>query len=189
MRVMNHNWSATKQRLHPQSVAEISRIQFCQGTVIDNVRHRLGRATRTQISVRITTSQSIWLKGGHRNDASSRPPNLSSTSCDHFISPLTTCANWHQNHFICFQNTVFTSLVTDKRTDGTDGRTNETLTNVTDGRADRQTYVSGGDSQTWRMDGETDRLMSLVERDVYNFSGSFVTYQSSAYAITCWFMA
>ena len=25
MRVMNHNWSATKQRLHPQSVAEISR--------------------------------------------------------------------------------------------------------------------------------------------------------------------
>jgi len=25
MRVMNHNWSVTKQRLHPQSVAEISR--------------------------------------------------------------------------------------------------------------------------------------------------------------------
>ena len=25
MRVINHNWSATKQRLHPQSVAEISR--------------------------------------------------------------------------------------------------------------------------------------------------------------------
>jgi len=24
MRVMNHNWSATKQHLHPQSVAEIS---------------------------------------------------------------------------------------------------------------------------------------------------------------------
>ena len=24
MRVMNHNWSATKQRLHPQSVAEIN---------------------------------------------------------------------------------------------------------------------------------------------------------------------
>jgi len=24
MRVMNHNWSATKQRPHPQSVAEIS---------------------------------------------------------------------------------------------------------------------------------------------------------------------
>ena len=23
MRVMNHNWSATKQRLHPQSVAKI----------------------------------------------------------------------------------------------------------------------------------------------------------------------
>ena len=25
MRVMNHNWSATKQRLHPQSVAKIIR--------------------------------------------------------------------------------------------------------------------------------------------------------------------
>jgi len=24
MHVMNHNWSATKQRLHPQSVAEVS---------------------------------------------------------------------------------------------------------------------------------------------------------------------
>ena len=24
MRVVNHNWSATKQQLHPQSVAEIS---------------------------------------------------------------------------------------------------------------------------------------------------------------------
>jgi len=51
MRVVNHNWSATKQRLHAQSVAEISRIQFCQGTGFDNVRYRLGLATRTQISV------------------------------------------------------------------------------------------------------------------------------------------
>ena len=48
MRVMNHNWSATKQRLHPQRVAAI---QFCQGKGFDNVRHRLGLATTTQISV------------------------------------------------------------------------------------------------------------------------------------------
>jgi len=48
MRVINHNWSATKQCLHPQSVAAI---QFCQETGYDNVRHRLGLATRTQISV------------------------------------------------------------------------------------------------------------------------------------------
>jgi len=48
MRVVNHNWSATKQRLHPQSVATI---QFCQGTGFNNMRHRLGLATRTQISV------------------------------------------------------------------------------------------------------------------------------------------
>ena len=31
MRVMNHNWSATKQRLHPQSVAEISRHSVLSG--------------------------------------------------------------------------------------------------------------------------------------------------------------
>ena len=30
MRVVNHNWSATKQRLHLQSVAEISR-SFVRG--------------------------------------------------------------------------------------------------------------------------------------------------------------
>jgi len=51
MRVMYHNWSATKQRLHPQSVAEKSSQQFCQGTGFNNVRHCLGLATRTQISV------------------------------------------------------------------------------------------------------------------------------------------
>jgi len=31
MRVMNHNWSATKQRLHLQSVAEISRHSVLSG--------------------------------------------------------------------------------------------------------------------------------------------------------------
>jgi len=31
MRVINHNWSATKQRLHPQSVAEISRHSVLPG--------------------------------------------------------------------------------------------------------------------------------------------------------------
>ena len=51
MRVINHNWSATKQRPHPQSVAEISRHSVLSGTGFDNVRHRLGLATRTQISV------------------------------------------------------------------------------------------------------------------------------------------
>jgi len=58
MCVMNHNWSATKQRLHPQSVAEISRHSvYCQGTKFDNVGQEpqsflgLGLATWTQISV------------------------------------------------------------------------------------------------------------------------------------------
>jgi len=31
MRVMNHNWSATKQSLHPQSVTEISRHSVLSG--------------------------------------------------------------------------------------------------------------------------------------------------------------
>jgi len=31
MRVINHNWSATKQRLNPQSVAEISRHSVLSG--------------------------------------------------------------------------------------------------------------------------------------------------------------
>ena len=42
MRVINHDWSATKQRLHPQSVAEISSHSVLSGTGFDNVRHRLG---------------------------------------------------------------------------------------------------------------------------------------------------
>ena len=36
MRVMNHNWSATKQRLHPQSVAEVSCHSVLSG---DRIRH------------------------------------------------------------------------------------------------------------------------------------------------------
>jgi len=31
MRVINHNWSATKQRLHPQSVAEIRHHSILSG--------------------------------------------------------------------------------------------------------------------------------------------------------------
>jgi len=42
MRVINHNWSAMKQRPHPQSVAEISRHSVLSGTGFNNVRHRLG---------------------------------------------------------------------------------------------------------------------------------------------------
>ena len=48
---MSHNWSAMKQRLHPQSVAEISRHSVLSGDRFNNVRHRLGLAERTQISV------------------------------------------------------------------------------------------------------------------------------------------
>ena len=34
MRVMNHDWSATKQHPHPQSVAEISRHSVLSGDTI-----------------------------------------------------------------------------------------------------------------------------------------------------------
>ena len=50
MHVMSHNWSAMKQR-HSQSVAEISRHSVLSGTAFDNVGHRSGLATTTQISV------------------------------------------------------------------------------------------------------------------------------------------
>jgi len=51
MRVMNHNWSATKWRLHLQRVAEISRHSVMSGKEFNNVGRHLGLATRTQISV------------------------------------------------------------------------------------------------------------------------------------------
>jgi len=37
MHVINHNWSATKQRLHPQSIAEISRYSVLSGDRIQNI--------------------------------------------------------------------------------------------------------------------------------------------------------
>ena len=74
---------------------------------------------------------------GVKNDASARPRNLTSASCDLELWPFdpqswlfyvlaaeTTCANLHWNRLICSQNIVFASLVTDGRTDRwTDRRT------------------------------------------------------------------
>ena len=42
MHVMNHNWSATKQRLHPQNVAEISRHSVLPGNRIQQCRTSSG---------------------------------------------------------------------------------------------------------------------------------------------------
>jgi len=75
MRVMNHNWSATKQSLHPQSVTEISRHSVLSG---DRIR-QCGTWTTQYCSTEtvllispflqtIITSQ-MWPsegKGGHR---------------------------------------------------------------------------------------------------------------------------
>ena len=54
MGVTNHNWWATKHRLHSQSVAEISQHSVCQGRWFDNVEHRLGFTTRTLSVVAIS---------------------------------------------------------------------------------------------------------------------------------------
>ena len=67
---------------------------------------------------------------GSENDASARPPNLTSPSCDldiwptnprswpvRAVAPWTACVSVHRNRFISFQNIVFTSLVTDEQTD------------------------------------------------------------------------
>ena len=51
MRVINHNWSATKKHLHPQSVAEISRHSVLSGDRNRQCETLSGLATRTQISV------------------------------------------------------------------------------------------------------------------------------------------
>jgi len=50
MRVMNSNWSATKQRLHSQSAAEISCHSVLSGDRIWQCRTCLGIATRTKIT-------------------------------------------------------------------------------------------------------------------------------------------
>jgi len=74
------------------------------------------------------------------NDASARPPNISSAyvtlifdlltpEVDRF-TPLsrgrTACANLHPNLLIHFENVVFTDLVKDE---GTDGRSNKLTDN------------------------------------------------------------
>ena len=48
MRVTNHNWSATKQRLHLQSVAEISRHSVLSG---DRIRQRGRNMILTRLNV------------------------------------------------------------------------------------------------------------------------------------------
>jgi len=89
MRVMNHDWSATKQRLHPQSVAEISRHSVLSGDRIrqcgtsswsrhkdtDVSRHFLLQAPQCPCSVRKRFSRDhccrgrskpgCWIAGSH----------------------------------------------------------------------------------------------------------------------------
>ena len=51
MRVMNHNWSATKQRFHPQSVAEINRHSILSGDRIRQCGTSCGPQGHRSVSV------------------------------------------------------------------------------------------------------------------------------------------
>ena len=51
MRVINHNWSATKQRLHPQSVAEISHHSVLSGDRIRQCETSSGSRHKDQIAI------------------------------------------------------------------------------------------------------------------------------------------
>ena len=52
MRVINHNWSATKQRPHPQSVAEMSRHSVLSG-------YRIGQCETSSVSRHKDTDQCL----------------------------------------------------------------------------------------------------------------------------------
>ena len=67
---MNHNWSATKQRLHPQSVAEISRHSVLSGdriwqcgTSVSVSRHFLLQAPQCPCSMRKQFSRDHCCRG------------------------------------------------------------------------------------------------------------------------------
>jgi len=55
MRVLNHSWSATKQRLHPQSVAEISRHSVLSGDRIRQCETSSGSRHKETIKILIGT--------------------------------------------------------------------------------------------------------------------------------------
>ena len=55
MRVMNHNWSATKQCLHLQSIAEISRHSVLSGDRIRQCETSIWDIHRCEIDIHLTT--------------------------------------------------------------------------------------------------------------------------------------
>jgi len=56
MRFMSHNWSVTKQRLHPQSVAEIRR-----HSVLSWDRIRQCETLSEPLWVSVTDSEPLWM--------------------------------------------------------------------------------------------------------------------------------
>jgi len=110
MRVMRHNWSATKQRLHPQSIAEISHHSVLSGgqdsTMWNNVwvspqghrsvsvsRHFLLETPQCPCSVRKRFSRDHCCRG--ESKPALTPPH------NHFSPHLLTC----QGHIVRSQPT------------------------------------------------------------------------------------
>ena len=103
MRVINHNWSATKQCLHPQSVAEISRHSVLSADRIQQCETSSGSHHETQISVCKSPfpSASTALSLFRAKTVQQRPllPREVETSCNdrhnkprplHYVASLTT---------------------------------------------------------------------------------------------------
>ena len=59
MRVMNHNWSATKQRLHPQSVAAISRRSVLSGDRIRQCGTSSGSQHKDTVAISFCRHRSV----------------------------------------------------------------------------------------------------------------------------------
>ena len=59
MRVINHNWSATKQRLHPQSVAEISRYSVLSGDRIWQCETSSGSRHKDTVAISFCRLRSV----------------------------------------------------------------------------------------------------------------------------------
>jgi len=103
MHVMNHNWSATKQRLHLQSVAEISRhLSFVRGhysTVWDIVWVSSQRHRSVSVSCENGSSETTVAEGGRNPIAGlwghtlgeNWPPEPTSQLCLHRLLMLTGC--------------------------------------------------------------------------------------------------
>jgi len=63
MRFMSHTWSATKQRLHPQSLAEISRHSVLSGDRIRQCETEINEMLQTGVYVIVVSRHNVNSSG------------------------------------------------------------------------------------------------------------------------------